>query len=108
MLYLQQFQNNRVDCLKQYQRLHSSLDENFSLCSNQYSEKFPKLSRIKPSNIDYSRDQTLFFLSKNSSTDMVGIKKNVFRFCSSLCLDVSYKKIKEKVTLIRLTIRSNV
>jgi hypothetical protein len=72
MLYLQQFQNNRVDYLKQYQRFHSSLDRNFSLCSNQYIEKFPKFSRPETSNIDYSRDQTLFFLSKKSSIDMVG------------------------------------
>jgi hypothetical protein len=105
MLYLEQFQNNRVDYLKQYRRLHSSLDRNFSLCSTQYTEKFPKIRQIQPAKIDYSRDQTLFFLSKKSTTDMVGIK--IFFFYSLCCLEMfcTERKTKSNVDLINYQVK---
>lgn len=73
MLYLEQFQNNRVEYLKHYQRLRLSLnDRNFSLCSKQYGEKFPNISQLESFNTGYPRNQTLFFLSrKSSSSEMV-------------------------------------
>ncbi len=72
MLYIQQFQNNRLDYLKQHQHLRLSINQNFSLCSNQYIAKFPKVVRPATPYIDYPRNETLFFLSKNPSSETVG------------------------------------
>jgi len=88
MLYVQQFQNIRLDYLRQCQRLNLSVDQNFSLCSNQYSKKFPKLSRSEIPNVDYPRSQTLFFLTSKSSSETVNtcfITSVVFFLCST-CL----------------------
>jgi len=71
MLYVQQFQNNRLDYLKEHQRLCLSNNQNFSLCSNQYIEKFPKLARLETPSTGYPRNQTLFFLSGKSSSEIV-------------------------------------
>ncbi len=71
MLYVQQFQNNRLDYLRKNQHLRSSANRNFSLYSNQYMKKFPKLCQPKTPNISNPRNQTLFFLSRKSSSEMV-------------------------------------
>lgn len=76
MLYIQQFQNNRLDYLKHSQNLRSSIDRNFSLCSKQYTEKFPKLSQLETPNIGYPRNQTLFFLSRKSPSSSEMVSQN--------------------------------
>ncbi|CAF1250764.1 unnamed protein product [Rotaria sp. Silwood1] len=70
MLYVQLFQHNRQDYLKQYQRSHLLAHENISLSSNQYNEKFPNISQQATPNVDYQRNPTLFFLSRIPSLDM--------------------------------------
>ncbi|CAF4034699.1 unnamed protein product [Rotaria sp. Silwood2] len=70
MLYIKQFQHNRQDYIKHYQHFHLSIHEDFSLSSNQYNEKFPNISRPAKPNVSYSRNQTLFFLSRIPSLDM--------------------------------------
>ncbi|CAF4611452.1 unnamed protein product [Rotaria sp. Silwood1] len=70
MLYVQLFQHNRQDYLKQYQRSHLLTHENISLSSNQYNEKFPNISQQATPNVGYQRNQTLFFLSRMPSLDM--------------------------------------
>ena len=71
MLYVQLFQNNRIDHIRDYQRRQLSTNHQFSLCSNQYTAKFPQLSRLDTLNNGYSRNQTLFFLSRKLQLEAV-------------------------------------
>lgn len=45
MLYLQQFHQNRQNNLRQYQRLRSTADQNFLICSDQHTEKLTESSQ---------------------------------------------------------------
>jgi hypothetical protein len=71
MLHIQKFQNNRQDFLRHYQQRRLVAERNFSLCSDQYSEKFPKASPSATPYDEYSRNQTLFFLSRMPSLEIV-------------------------------------
>lgn len=75
MSFVEAFRNNRLDYLKQYQHLHSTLDRNFSLCSNQYIKKYPKVGRLEAPNMSYSRNPTLFFFAQKSSMNTVRERK---------------------------------
>ncbi|CAF1113599.1 unnamed protein product [Rotaria sordida] len=74
MLYIQQFQYNRQDYLRQYQRIHLLVNENFLLSSNQYNKKFPHISRPTTLNVGYSHNQTLFFLPSITSLNMDDVR----------------------------------
>ncbi|CAF3164700.1 unnamed protein product [Rotaria socialis] len=76
MLYIQQYQHHRQDFLRQYQRRHTLAHQNFSLCSNEYNEKFPKISRPKTSSISYSHNETFVFLSGIASLEMKSTTEN--------------------------------
>ncbi|CAF2039902.1 unnamed protein product [Rotaria magnacalcarata] len=76
MLYIQQYQHHRQDFLRQYQRLHVLGHQNFSLCSNEYNEKLPKISRPKTSNISYLHNETFVFLSGIASLEMKSTTEN--------------------------------
>lgn len=71
MLYVQQFQHTRYPQLQEYQRLRSTSDQNFLLCSNQYAEKISQVSRpSRPSstvNTGQERNGTLFVLTRIQS-----------------------------------------
>jgi hypothetical protein len=69
MLYIQQFHHNRQDYLRHHQHLRGLTNQNFSLSSNQYTEKFPNVSQPATPYYGYSRNQTLFLLSH---IEMVG------------------------------------
>lgn len=71
MLYVQQFQHNRQDFLRQHQRLSLLARQRLSLSSNQYNEKFP--NKIQPTvpDVHYSHNQALLFLSRLPSSYMV-------------------------------------
>ena len=79
MLYIQQFQRNRQAYLRQYQRAHLLDGQSCLLCSNAYSEKFPKISRPATSNNTYSRNQASFMLSGILSSDKAGYNNLFFR-----------------------------
>ena len=88
MLFVEAFRNNRLDYLKQSQHLQSTLDQNFSLCSNQYIKKYPKCRQLQPTIMSYSRDPTLFlFAQKNTVRRKKTSYEFLFLFSFSLTLE---------------------
>lgn len=68
MLYVQQFHHTRYPQLQEYQRLRSTTDHNFLLCSNQYVEKLSQVSRpIQPTSTSQERNGTLLLLTRIQS-----------------------------------------
>jgi hypothetical protein len=72
MLYVRQYQHGRQDHLKEYQRLRSTADQNFLLCSNQYADKLTQTSRpsTRPStpSVSLERTRTVLILTRIPSS----------------------------------------
>lgn len=75
MLYVQQFQHNRQNHLKDYQRPRSSVDQNFVLCSNEYADKLSRpVTRSETPNLRPERTRTLLILTRIQS--LVSLNNN--------------------------------
>ncbi|CAF1344691.1 unnamed protein product [Adineta steineri] len=68
MLYVQDLQSNRRNNIKEYERLRSSADQNFLLCSNQYTEKLSQSSiHTSTPNVNQEGTSTLVLLTRIQS-----------------------------------------
>ncbi|CAF1272764.1 unnamed protein product [Adineta steineri] len=68
MLYVQDLQQNRRNNIKEYERLRSSADQNFLLCSNQYTEKLSQSSiHTSTPNVNQEGTSTLVLLTRIQS-----------------------------------------